>query len=164
MNATEVFIGIDVSKDTLDVAVRPTAEEMTFANTEDGIALMTDFIQPFSARLIVLEATGGWEMTAASALAAKGLPVVIVNPRHVRDFAGSATPQRRGVPAVGSFSGQASPTLADVNRRKEPSLSRSPMDEEEYPSPYSMVGQGAGESKPRAAKSNPEEPSLAGEG
>jgi transposase len=89
MSAAEVFIGIDVSKDTLDVAVRPTAEEMTFANTEDGIALMTDFIQPFSARLIVLEATGGWEMTAASALAAKGLPVVIVNPRHVRDFAKS---------------------------------------------------------------------------
>jgi transposase len=89
MNAAEVFIGIDVSKDTLDVAVRPTAEEMTFANTEDGVAVMTDFIQPFSARLIVLEATGGWEMTAASALAAKGLPVVIVNPRHVRDFAKS---------------------------------------------------------------------------
>src|SRR5512136_1861656 len=89
MNAAEVFIGIDVSKDTLDVAVRPTVEEMTFANTEDGVALMTDFIQPFSARLIVLEATGGWEMTAASALAAKGLPVVIVNPRHVRDFAKS---------------------------------------------------------------------------
>jgi transposase len=87
MNATDVFIGLDVSKDTLDVAVRPTGEEMSFANTEDGVALMADFIQPFSPRLIVLEATGGWEAAAVGALAAKKLPVVVVNPRHVRNFA-----------------------------------------------------------------------------
>jgi transposase len=87
MNATDVFIGMDVSKATLDVAVRPTGEEMSFANTEDGVAAMTDFIQSFSPRLIVLEATGGWEAVAVSALAAKGLPVVVVNPRHVRNFA-----------------------------------------------------------------------------
>ena len=87
MNATDVFIGMDVSKATLDVAVRPTGEEMSFANTEDGVAAMTDFIQSFSPRLIVLEVTGGWEAVAVSALAAKGLPVVVVNPRHVRNFA-----------------------------------------------------------------------------
>lgn len=87
MNATDVFIGVDVSKETLDVAVRPTGEEMSFANTEDGVAVMRDFIQSFSPRLIVLEATGGWEGVAVSALAAKGLPVVVVNPRHVRNFA-----------------------------------------------------------------------------
>jgi len=87
MNATDVFIGLDVSKDTLDVAVRPTGEEMSFANTEDGIGAMRDFIQPFSPRLVVLESTGGWEVVAVSALAAKGLPVVVVNARHVRNFA-----------------------------------------------------------------------------
>jgi transposase len=87
MNARDVFIGVDVSKDTLDVAVRPTGEEMSFANTEDGVAVMRDFIQSFSPRLIVLEATGGWEGVGVSALAAKGLPVVVVNPRQVRNFA-----------------------------------------------------------------------------
>jgi transposase len=87
MDGTDVFIGVDVSKDTLDVAVRPTGEEMSFANTEDGVAAMRDFIQSFSPRRIVLEATGGWEVAAVSALAAKGLPVVVVNPRQVRHFA-----------------------------------------------------------------------------
>lgn len=87
MNGTDVFIGVDVSKDTLDVAVRPTGEEMSFANTEDGVAAMRDFIHSFSPRLIVLEATGGWEAVAVSVLAAKGFPVVVVNPRHVRNFA-----------------------------------------------------------------------------
>ena len=87
MNPQEFFIGIDVSKDTLDVAVRPTGEKMVFANTEEGLVMMTDFIKPFSPRLVVLEATGGWERSAVGALAAKGLPVVVVNPRQVRDFA-----------------------------------------------------------------------------
>jgi len=87
MNPQEFFIGIDVSKDTLDVAVRPTGEKMVFANTEDGLVMMTDFSKPFSPRLVVLEATGGWERSAVGALAAKGLPVVVVNPRQVRDFA-----------------------------------------------------------------------------
>jgi transposase len=87
MNPQEFFIGIDVSKDTLDVAVRPTGEKMVFANTEEGLVMMTDFSKPFSPRLVVLEATGGWERSAVGALAAKGLPVVVVNPRQVRDFA-----------------------------------------------------------------------------
>lgn len=89
MGQPEVFIGIDASKDSLEVAVHPTAEEMAFANTEDGLSLMVDFIKPFSPRLVVLEATGGCERAAVMALAAQGLPVVVVNPRHVRDFAKS---------------------------------------------------------------------------
>jgi transposase len=87
MNGTDIFIGVDVSKDTLDVAVRPTGEEISFANTEDGVSAMRDFIQSVSPRLIVLEATGGWEAAGVSVLAAKGLPVVVVNPRQVRTFA-----------------------------------------------------------------------------
>jgi len=87
MNAQDCFIGLDVSKDTLEVAVRPTEERKTFANQEDGLSLMLDFIQPFSPRLIVLEATGGLEKAAVCACAVEGLPVVVVNPRQVRDFA-----------------------------------------------------------------------------
>jgi transposase len=87
MNAQDCFIGLDVSKDTLEVAVRPTEERKTFANQEDGLSLMIDFLKPFSPRLIVLEATGGLEKAAVCACAVEGLPVVVVNPRQVRDFA-----------------------------------------------------------------------------
>lgn len=87
MNPQDSFIGLDVSKDTLEVAVRPTEERKTFANQEDGLSRMIDFIKPFSPRLIVLEATGGLEKAAVCALAVAGLPAVVVNPRQVRDFA-----------------------------------------------------------------------------
>jgi len=83
----EVFVGIDVSKDKLDVAVRPSGEILSFSNDEDGISLMVDFIKPLSPLLIVLEATGGLETASVGILAAKGLPVVVINPRQVRDFA-----------------------------------------------------------------------------
>jgi transposase len=60
---------------------------MCFAQTEDGWRLMCEFIQSFSPRLVVLEATGGLERGAVAALAVRGLPVVVVNPRQVRHFA-----------------------------------------------------------------------------
>ena len=82
-----VFIGVDVSKDNLDVAVGPSGESMRFANSEDGIALLADFIQPLTPALVLFEATGGWEMNAVRHLAAKRLPLVVINPRQVRDFA-----------------------------------------------------------------------------
>lgn len=87
MNTQDCFIGLDVSKDTVEVAVRPTEERKTFANQEESLSLMIDFIKPFSPRLIVLEATGGLEKAAVCACAVAGLPVVVVNPRQVRDFA-----------------------------------------------------------------------------
>lgn len=83
----EVFIGIDVSKEKLDVAVRPTGEFMSFSNNEDGISCVIDFVKSFSPSLVVLEATGGLETAAVGMLAGKGLPVVVINPRQVRDFA-----------------------------------------------------------------------------
>ena len=86
---TEVFAGIDVSKDMLEVAMEPRREKMSFAQTEDGLSLMADFIQSFSPCLVVLEATGGLERAAVATLAARSLPVVVVNPRQVRDFAKS---------------------------------------------------------------------------
>ncbi|MBW1936949.1 MAG: IS110 family transposase, partial [Deltaproteobacteria bacterium] len=88
-SATESFVGIDVSKDELEISVRPTNKSLTFANTEDGIALMVEHLKALSPSLIVLEATGGYEMAAVNALASKGLPVVVVNARQIRDFAKS---------------------------------------------------------------------------
>ena len=67
---TEVFAGIDVSKDTLEVAIGPQGERMSFAQSDDGWSLMADFIQSFSPCLIVLEATGGLERAAVEDLQA----------------------------------------------------------------------------------------------
>lgn len=86
---SEVFIGIDVSKLHLDVGVEPLDKIERFDNDQEGIDQLLSFIKPFSPTLIVLEATGGLETLAVSTLCENGLPVVVVNPRLVRDFAKS---------------------------------------------------------------------------
>lgn len=83
----QVFIGIDVSKKELDVALRPMGTRTVFSNDEDGISSLVDFVRSFSPVLVILEATGSLETGAVGALAAKRCPVVVVNPRQVRDFA-----------------------------------------------------------------------------
>jgi transposase len=83
----ELFVGIDVAKDHLDVALRPGEQLLRLGNDEAGIAALLDHLQAQSPALVVLEATGGLEMAAVVALAAVGLPVVVANPRQVRDFA-----------------------------------------------------------------------------
>ncbi len=87
MPQSEVFVGIDVSKDQLDVHIRPAFEALTFAYDEDGIADLVRRLVQLESMLIVLEGTGGIESRLVAVLAAHGLPVVIVNPRQVRDFA-----------------------------------------------------------------------------
>jgi transposase len=83
----EKFIGIDVSKAVLDIAVSPTAEAWTVSNSEAGTRDLVERLRLLAPTLIVLEATGGLERRAVAALAGAGLPVVAVNPRQVRDFA-----------------------------------------------------------------------------
>jgi transposase len=85
----ERFVGIDISKQELVVAVRPSAELQTFSNTEEGLATLVRFLQELSASSIVLEATGGFARAAVNAMALAALPVVVVNPRQIRDFARS---------------------------------------------------------------------------
>jgi transposase len=87
MVAQPVFVGIDVAKAALDVAVSPTAERWTLAYTEREVAGLVTRLTALDPALVVLEATGGLEGPLAGALAAAGLPVVVVNPRQVRDFA-----------------------------------------------------------------------------
>ena len=82
------YIGIDVAKRRLDVAVRSTGETWTVGNDAPGIAGLVARLQTYAdVQRVVLEATGGYELAVAAALAAAGLPVVIANPRQVRDFA-----------------------------------------------------------------------------
>lgn len=86
---TDMFIGIDVSKDRLDVAARPTGERWQVANTDLGIASLVKQLAIVQPTLVVLEATGRLESAAVSALAVAQIPLAIVNPRQVRDFARS---------------------------------------------------------------------------
>src|SRR5256885_14423235 len=85
--APTIFVGIDVSKDTLDIAVRPSALRWQLANDDAGIRDLVSRLAELSATLVVLEATGGYEHPAAAALAGAGAGVVIANPRQIRDFA-----------------------------------------------------------------------------
>ena len=81
-----VFVGIDVSQARLDIAVRPGAP-FSIVHTESALATLVEQLRALSPTLIVLEATDGMEIPLTSALATAGLPVVVVNPRQVRDFA-----------------------------------------------------------------------------
>jgi transposase len=93
---TDVFIGIDVSKDQLDVAARPSGESWHVANSELGIATLVKRLTELQPTLVVLEATGRLESAAVSALAVAEIPLAIVNPRQVRDFARSTGKLKNG--------------------------------------------------------------------
>ena len=81
------FVGIDVSKAQLDVAVRPTGQRWVVSYDQTGIEGLIPQIVDLEPALVLLEATGGLELPLVAALAAAALPVVVVNPRQVRDFA-----------------------------------------------------------------------------
>jgi transposase len=81
------FVGIDGAKAQLDVAVRPSGERWAVPNDAGGVVTLVERLQILRPTLMVLEATGGLERVATAALAAAGLPVVVVNPRQARDFA-----------------------------------------------------------------------------
>jgi transposase len=83
----KVFVGVDVSKDSLDVAIGPHKDIITFANDQKGADALAKKLRRIDPELTVFESTGGYELLAASCLAEAGLPVVIVNPRQVRNFA-----------------------------------------------------------------------------
>ena len=80
-------VGIDVSKDRLDVHLRPSGEAFAVARDGKGLENLVERLAALDVSLIVLEATGGFETTVAAALAGAGLPLAVVNPRQIRDFA-----------------------------------------------------------------------------
>jgi transposase len=80
-------VGIDVSKDRLDVAVRPSGELFVVERNAAGLEHLVARLRELSVHLVALEATGGFETIAAASLAAAGLPVVVVNPAQIRAFA-----------------------------------------------------------------------------
>src|SRR5262245_5936048 len=89
MSAAPVFVGIDVAKSELVAAMRPSGESWVLVNDETGIQELLQRLKPVQPALVVVEATGGYERGLVGALAAAGVPLVVANPRQVRDYARS---------------------------------------------------------------------------
>lgn len=87
MDIAETFVGIDVSKDRLDVHAHPSGEAFAVARDADGVDELLARLAPLKPVLVAIEATGGFETIVAAHLAAAGLPVAVVNPAQVRAFA-----------------------------------------------------------------------------
>lgn len=83
----ECFVGIDVAKDTLEVAVHGRDAVESFTNDEEGIGRLREQLAKLRPTIVALEATGGYERALVAGMLAAGLPVVVVNPRQMRDFA-----------------------------------------------------------------------------
>ena len=113
-----MFVGIDVAKAELVVAARPGGATWTSPNDAAGLRALVAQVQALEPTLIVLEATGGYEILAVSAFAAAGLPVVVVNPRQVRDFAKStgqlAKTDRIDAAMLALFAERVQPAVRDV--------------------------------------------------
>ena len=114
-DSKQVFVGIDVSKDWVDVAVRPTGAAWRSAYDEAGVEALVQQLRELGPRLVVLEATGGYEVPLVVALGTAKVPVAVVNPRQVRDFARSlgklAKTDRLDAAAIAHF-GEASGAVA----------------------------------------------------
>jgi transposase len=87
MTTAPTFVGIDVSKAALDVAVRPGDTAFRVANDPTGLAELVERLRPLAPALVVLEATGGYEAPAVAALQVAAIPAAAINPRQARDFA-----------------------------------------------------------------------------
>ena len=87
MERKETYVGIDVAKAGMDIAVCPTDESWAISNDEAGIRRLVSRLKTLEPDLVLLEASGGLELPIVAALAVEELPVVVVNPRQVRDFA-----------------------------------------------------------------------------
>src|SRR5262249_9324678 len=94
--AAPAFVGIDVAKAELVIAIRPSGDRWTVANDEVGIRALLKYLHQHATALVVLEATGGYERAVVAALAAARLPVVVANPPPVRDLAPATRPAPRG--------------------------------------------------------------------
>ena len=87
MTQGPTYVGIDVAKTQVDIAVRPSGQRWVISYDESGVGTLVAQMEDLDPALVLLEATGGLELPLVAALAAAGLPVVVVNPRQVRDFA-----------------------------------------------------------------------------
>ena len=89
MKREPTYVGIDVAKDRVDIAVRPTGQSWSASYEEEEVEKLVARLRGLEPAAVILEATGGLELTLVAALAAASLPVAVINPRQVCDFAKS---------------------------------------------------------------------------
>ena len=89
MQKNKEYVGVDVSKESLDMAVYSTGEIRSFGNDDASIAKATTWLKQVNPAIIVMEATGGMEISLYVALQEATLPLAVINPRQIRDFAKS---------------------------------------------------------------------------
>lgn len=123
---SEIFVGIDVSKKWLDVAVHEPAEGFRVSNDESGIASLVKSLKKLKPRLIVVEATGGFEMLVVAELSQAGLPVAVVNAKRVRDFAKAtgqiAKTDKLDARVLAHFAAAVRPTVRSLRTDEEEQL------------------------------------------
>src|SRR5512147_1668994 len=121
------YVGIDVSKDRLDVAVQGERQEKQVSNTEDGIAQLVKQMQKLQPELIVVEATGGYQRAVVDTLFRSGLAVAVVNPARVRQFARAcgllAKTDKLDAQVLAVFGERVKPRLYEGKDEKERELS-----------------------------------------
>jgi len=83
----DAYVGIDVSKDRLDVHILPQDEAFSVERNSKGLAALVERLKPLAPKLVAIEATGGFETTTAAAVAAAGLPLAVINPAQIRHYA-----------------------------------------------------------------------------
>jgi transposase len=98
-----VFVGIDVSRDRLDVHLRPSGKAFAVSRDGPGIAELVERLGSISPALVVLEATGGFEITVAAGIAAAGLPLAVVNPAQIRATGRLAKTDRLDAAVIAHF-------------------------------------------------------------
>ncbi len=156
-----MFAGIDVAKAELVVSVIPGEERFSVGNDERGVRTLVERLRSLALELIVLEATGGYELVCVAGLAAAGLPVVVVNPRQVRDFARAtgelAKTDRIDADILARFADRVRPAvrpLADADAQElDALLSRRRQLLEMLQAERNRLGQVFGRGKPQVKKS-----------
>jgi transposase len=122
----DVFIGIDVSKDRLDICVRPSGETFVVTRDDQGLGRLFERLRALHPILVAPEATGGYEAVVAGALAAEHLPLAVINPRQIRDFARSmgklAKTDRLDAAAIAHFAEAIRPPARPVADAEAPAL------------------------------------------
>ena len=127
MEHETTYVGIDVAKDRVDIAVRPTGEYWDVTYDEAKVAALVAQLQTLQPAAVILESTGGLELPLVAALAAAALPVAVVNPRQVRDFAKStgrlAKTDRLDAQVLAHFAEAVGPRLRSLRDAETQALS-----------------------------------------